>query len=397
MNVENSACLSCTSCSSSTEIKPDPSRSTWRRSPSSNSGSPRNAPAPICSSSTISRSSTPTVALDIAPYCASDDAPASEVRYWSTARRSAKSTSGSFWSSLNLNTSASTLAWVSFNPSTRASSKGPKLEIVARSWAPLLPVRLRYSTGRAAPCHAQPVSVARCVMRSFASPAAPIPERSPFKSARNTGTPAAENCSAISCRDFVLPVPVAPAISPCRFAIASGSRTSGSAAHSPPCTTAPSVIAEPPAGNAARASARTFASINASALELVDLAPALVHEVVVALHDGLELLQVGLLLALARHHLLERFDARHLHLGDHRPVSLGAHVGHDLHLPHAHLLVQLGHGEELLDQRTHLAGLAVHDVADEQHDGSSWGSGWTVQALRSGEPRLASRAGQARF
>ena len=41
-------------------------------------------------------------------------------------------------------------------------------------------------------------------------------------SAAKTGTPAAESCSASSCRVFVLPVPVAPATSPCRLSIASG-------------------------------------------------------------------------------------------------------------------------------------------------------------------------------
>src|SRR5262245_2399609 len=331
MNVEKSAGLSCTSWSSSTETSPLPSRSTCIRTSSSNSGSPRNAPAPCCSSSTISRNSTPTVAFAMPPYCTSDGAPASEDRNWSTARRSEKSTSGSFWSSLNLNTSASTLACVSFRPSTFASSSGPKLETVARSCAPRAPVRLRYSTGRGAPCHAQPVSRARCVTRSFGSPAAAMPERSPFKSARNTGTPVAENCSATSWSDFVLPVPVAPAIRPCRFAIDSGSVTMGSGAHSPACTTAPSVIEDLDGGNAARASARTAAST--SALELVDLPPALVDEIVIALHDPLELLRVRVALPLARHHLLERRHVLHLHLGDDRPVALGGEVGHDLHLP----------------------------------------------------------------
>ena len=57
-------------------------------------------------------------------------------------------------------------------------------------------------------------------------------------SAANTGTPAADSCSASSCRVFVLPVPVAPATSPCRFTIAIGMRigTSGSAS---PFTRAP--------------------------------------------------------------------------------------------------------------------------------------------------------------
>ncbi len=47
-------------------------------------------------------------------------------------------------------------------------------------------------------------------------------------SATNTGTPAADSASAISWSVLVLPVPVAPAIRPCRFIIASGIPISGS-------------------------------------------------------------------------------------------------------------------------------------------------------------------------
>src|SRR5688572_22318568 len=45
------------------------------------------------------------------------------------------------------------------------------------------------------------------------------PLRSPLTSAAKTGTPAAEKPSARSCRVTVLPVPVAPAIRPCRLAM----------------------------------------------------------------------------------------------------------------------------------------------------------------------------------
>ena len=38
-----------------------------------------------------------------------------------------------------------------------------------------------------------------------------------------TGTPAADSCSAMTCRLFVLPVPVAPATRPWRFSMATGS------------------------------------------------------------------------------------------------------------------------------------------------------------------------------
>ena len=44
-----------------------------------------------------------------------------------------------------------------------------------------------------------------------------MPARSPFTSAMNTGTPSALIRSAITCRVTVLPVPVAPVMSPCRL------------------------------------------------------------------------------------------------------------------------------------------------------------------------------------
>ena len=72
-------------------------------------------------------------------------------------------------------------------------------------------------------------------LASRASPAGPSsppgsasPERSPFMSAAKTGTPASESCSAIPCSVLVLPVPVAPAIRPWRFIIASGTWTAAS-------------------------------------------------------------------------------------------------------------------------------------------------------------------------
>jgi hypothetical protein len=52
----------------------------------------------------------------------------------------------------------------------------------------------------------------------FASPGWLMPAMSPLTSAMNTGTPAADKPSATTCRVTVLPVPVAPAMRPCRLA-----------------------------------------------------------------------------------------------------------------------------------------------------------------------------------
>ena len=59
----------------------------------------------------------------------------------------------------------------------------------------------------------------------FVAPACDSPERSPLTSAMNTGTPIELSASAMVCRVTVLPVPVAPVISPWRLASA-GSRQS---------------------------------------------------------------------------------------------------------------------------------------------------------------------------
>ena len=79
----------------------------------------------------------------------------------------------------------------------------------------------------------------------------PTPDRSPLTSARNAGTPAAESCSAISCSVLVLPVPVAPATSPCRLSIDSGTRTAASGNGVPSTMTAPSSRAGPSKAKAA--------------------------------------------------------------------------------------------------------------------------------------------------
>ena len=109
------------------------------------------------------------------------------------------------------------------------SRTGPNEVIVARTGTPLpSPPRARNSAGKAVGTQSVPVSVARSVIRSLATPGAATPDTSPLTSARKTGMPAVDICSAISCSVLVLPVPVAPATRPCRVSIDSGNRTRAS-------------------------------------------------------------------------------------------------------------------------------------------------------------------------
>jgi hypothetical protein len=72
-----------------------------------------------------------------------------------------------------------------------------------------------------------------------------MPDTSPFTSAVKTATPAEDSCSAITCSVRVFPVPVAPAISPCRFIVASGRRTPASGTSASPSIAVPSSTAPP--------------------------------------------------------------------------------------------------------------------------------------------------------
>src|SRR5688572_7980251 len=106
---------------------------------------------------------------------------------------------------------------------------------------------------------------------------------------------------------------------------------------------------------------------DALSLDLVDLAPAVFDEIVIALHDVVELLRQLRCDPRALHHFLEPLHALHLELRHDRPVSLGAEIRHHAHFAEARLLVELPHGEKLLHHRANLARLAVHDFADEKH------------------------------
>ncbi len=66
----------------------------------------------------------------------------------------------------------------------------------------------------------------RSLSFGFMEPGCDRPARSPLTSAMNTGTPIELKASAMVCNVTVLPVPVAPVISPWRFASAGSSTSS---------------------------------------------------------------------------------------------------------------------------------------------------------------------------
>ena len=160
----------------------------------------------------------PMLAALMLPYSVVNCEPLSPT-CWHMARRSFMSSSSSPWSSAILNTSCNTPAWVSLRFSMRASNKGPRSLTVARTGCPCSPNTSHRVTGKAVNSGVgRPRSLITLPNFSPRVPACEMPVRSPLTSAMNTGTPMRENASAMVCRVMVLPVPVAPVISPWRFA-----------------------------------------------------------------------------------------------------------------------------------------------------------------------------------
>ena len=126
--------------------------------------------------------------------------------------------------------------------------RGPISETVARTGCPCSPKRSQKVTGY--PWYSNPFSpswAARSTTFGLSPPGRGIPDRSPFTSAMKTGTPIALNPSARTLSVTVLPVPVAPAIRPCRFAIP-GSRAISFFPFPIGSGAGASVIGEPPCG-----------------------------------------------------------------------------------------------------------------------------------------------------
>ena len=188
------------------------------RSLISSIGSPKKRSPPWDSICSRPRWMAPTLAALILPYVVVNCLPLSPT-YCSRARRSFMSSSSKPLSSAMRNTMLSTPVCVSFRSSMRASSKGPMSLMVARTGWPCSPKTSHSVAGQA-------MGEGRSMPRSLSMPAILppmlpgwlMPVRSPLTSDRNTGTPICENDSASFCRVTVLPVPVAPVISPWRLA-----------------------------------------------------------------------------------------------------------------------------------------------------------------------------------
>ena len=197
-NVENSTGRVAWSPSSTSEIVPFPS-TTLRRSAGSSSGSPKNVSPPLFDRFTKERRMTPAVCDDTPPMPLRSSFPSSEVRCWSTARRSLRSYSSSPCSSAQWKTSPSVDSWVELSPSTFDNRIGPNELTRARSGTPMPSVPSdRNSTGCPAGAQSAPVCSARPRALSESSPGFASPDRSPFMSAITTGTPFTDNCSAIN-------------------------------------------------------------------------------------------------------------------------------------------------------------------------------------------------------
>ena len=103
------------------------------------------------------------------------------------------------------------------------NKSGPISETVALKGWPALPNKSQNTTGDG--CARKSCILIKSIRSSilwcgFAG--FPRPLKSPFTSAKRTGTPSFENPSARTCREIVFPVPVAPAIMPWRLAILAG-------------------------------------------------------------------------------------------------------------------------------------------------------------------------------
>jgi len=184
-----------------------------------NAGSPKKISAPWFCSSKILRCIAPMLAVDTRPYSVLNSEALSPTNCIMD-RKSLISRIGNPLSSAILNITLSVPVCVSLRFKIRLKRSGPISVTVVRIGCPDFPNKSQKTTGNPWKVWLSILSfLRRCASLSFGFPGLLIPDRSPFTSAINTGMPAKLKFSAITCKVTVLPVPVAPAINPCRFAI----------------------------------------------------------------------------------------------------------------------------------------------------------------------------------
>src|SRR5512141_1628916 len=187
-------------------IMPRPDESVWRRSCRSSAGSPKNRSAPCSSSARSPRWIAPTLAAAMLPYEVRN-CPALSPTNCAIDRRSFRSSRRRPLSSAILKTRDSTPAWISFRLRILPKRSGPISETVARTGCPSSPKRSQKVTGY--PRYSNPSNLS-CATRSttfgLSPPGREIPDRSPFTSARKTGTPIALNRSASTRSVTAVPV-----------------------------------------------------------------------------------------------------------------------------------------------------------------------------------------------
>ena len=106
---------------------------------------------------------------------------------------------------------------VSFKSKIRLRRSGPISEMVVRSGIPFSPYTSQKVVGNdwnSNPCCSKFIASIRSLIVPFSSPGQHIAAKSPFTSAKNTGTPMLLKDSANTFKVTVFPVPVAPAIIP---------------------------------------------------------------------------------------------------------------------------------------------------------------------------------------
>ena len=200
-------------------ITPRPSLSRAKKSFTSSAGCPKKWSAPWFSSVKSDRWITPILCVVMLPYLVVYLSLFS-LTYCKTARKSFKSIKAKFSSFATAKAIARLPSCASDSPSIIERTSGPTASTVALTGWPSVPYKSQNRTGKDLASKPSTLILSNLFwILSFTSPSTAVPAKSPFTSAKNTGTPASEKLSAITFKVMVLPEPDAPVINPCRFAI----------------------------------------------------------------------------------------------------------------------------------------------------------------------------------